>query len=244
MVQKTFAAKQRAKQAELQAVKRIKKRTAGRIARRTVRRTDGHRWAAALCSPVTVFKREWISILAGMGMGITVLLICCSGVKPPNAEEAEASPVQAQTRVLPMAVQTASPTSEPMQEPIPAWSTHISSTFGERDNPTADGEEFHTGLDLAMPTGTEIRAAQDGVVTCAEISDTGYGNHVILQHDGSLSTLYGHCSELLVQEGQQVKRGDVIALVGSTGNSTGPHVHFEVMENGVEVDPVPYLMQN
>lgn len=233
MVQKTFVAKQRAEQ---QAVKRSEKPTG--------KRTREHRWAAALCAPVTVFKCEWISILAGMGMGLAVLLICCSGVKPANADESEASPVQAQTTVLPVAVQTASAASEPMQEPIPAWSTHISSTFGERDNPTADGEEFHTGLDLAMPTGTEIRAAQDGVVTCAEISDTGYGNHVILQHDGGLSTLYGHCSELLVQGGQQVMRGDVIALVGSTGNSTGPHVHFEVMENGVEVDPVPYLTQN
>lgn len=92
-----------------------------------------------------------------------------------------------------------------------------------------------------MPMGSEIHAAQSGTVSLVQYDADGYGYHVVIDHGNSLQTLYGHCSELLVSEGQQVKQGDLIALVGSTGYSTGPHCHFEVRENGECVNPRYYL---
>ncbi len=100
---------------------------------------------------------------------------------------------------------------------------------------------FHTGIDLAGPFGTPIVAAADGVVAVAESSTVGYGNHVIIAHSGGLLTLYGHLEAMLVKPGDVVKAGQPIGLLGSTGNSTGPHCHFEVRVNGTPVDPRPFL---
>jgi len=108
--------------------------------------------------------------------------------------------------------------------------------------PTADScpGGFHTGLDLADPQGTPIRAAADGIAY--PLPDYQfYGNHVLIQHVGGLSTVYAHMVRINVAWGQAVRRGDVIGWVGTTGNSTGPHLHFEVRFAGVPVDPVPYL---
>ena len=118
------------------------------------------------------------------------------------------------------------------------WRECITSEYGYRTDP-APG--FHYGLDIGMPIGTEICAVKDGTVIAAIKSDSGYGYHIILDHGEGVETLYAHCSELLVSEGAKVAKGDVIAKVGSTGNSTGPHCHFEVRINGEQVDPSPYL---
>ena len=99
---------------------------------------------------------------------------------------------------------------------------------------------FHTGIDLADPPGTPIRAAAPGIAY--PIPDTErYGNHVVVQHQGGLSTNYAHMSRMNVAWGQTVQAGEVIGFVGSTGNSTGPHLHFEVRFAGVPLDPMDYL---
>lgn len=95
---------------------------------------------------------------------------------------------------------------------------------------------FHTGTDYAVPMGTPIHAAEDGVVTCAQWSGN-YGYLVKIQHAGGFETRYAHCSRFAVSVGDEVKKGDVIAYVGSTGNSTGPHVHLEIRYNGSSIDP-------
>jgi murein DD-endopeptidase MepM/ murein hydrolase activator NlpD len=106
---------------------------------------------------------------------------------------------------------------------------------------------FHTGIDLAVPLGTPVFAAADGVVVLARpMTDAtgalvGYGNYIIIQHDAGLKTLYGHLLAIGVKEGDQVKRGQLIGLVGSTGNSTGPHTHFEVRIENSPVDPLQML---
>ena len=113
----------------------------------------------------------------------------------------------------------------------------ITSRFGNRESIRSYG---HTGLDIAAPTGTPIKAAADGTVEFSGYSG-GYGYLVKLDNGKGVETYYGHCSELYVSTGEKVKAGDVIAAVGSTGNSTGPHLHFEVVVDGTEVDPQYYL---
>lgn len=109
-----------------------------------------------------------------------------------------------------------------------------------RINPITKKREFHNGLDIAAPKGTNIYAAADGTVVKCEWYG-GYGNCVIINHGGGVMTLYGHCNSLNVKNGQSVKAGDVIAYVGTTGQSTGYHLHFTVYENNVAVNPWNYL---
>lgn len=101
----------------------------------------------------------------------------------------------------------------------------------------------HRGLDIAAPTGTEIYAAEDGIVTVATMQSS-YGNYVKIDHLNGYETVYAHCSALLVAPEQEVTRGQIIALVGSTGHSTGPHLHFEVRRNGMNYNPADYLRVN
>ena len=122
--------------------------------------------------------------------------------------------------------------------PLPLKSyKRISEYFGEREAPTEGASTFHKGIDLAADTGTPIYASLDGTVHFAG-SGTGYGLYIRLDHDGGVETRYAHCSQLLVKKGDTVKQGQIIALVGSTGVSTGSHLHFEVRINGVAVDPL------
>lgn len=116
----------------------------------------------------------------------------------------------------------------------------ITSPFGWRPNPFGGAPEFHQGLDIAAPTGTTVTAAAGGTVIMAQWYG-GYGNYILIDHGGGYSTGYGHLSAIYVTAGQSVQRGQAIGAVGSTGQSTGPHLHFEVRIAGKPVDPAPRL---
>ncbi len=129
-----------------------------------------------------------------------------------------------------------------MAWPVPGY-TRITSNYGMRTHPITGIYKLHTGVDLGAPMGANFVAANDGVVTKAGYNGA-YGNMVIIDHGGGISTLYAHGSEILVTVGQTVKKGDVILKVGSTGYSTGAHAHFEVRVNGQVVNPLPYITTN
>ena len=123
--------------------------------------------------------------------------------------------------------------------PIPG--APITSPYGPRIDPIAGYEGFHPGVDFGAPLGTPIHAAGDGLVVFAG-QESGYGNYTCINHGQNIATCYGHQSVILVKVGQEVKRGQVIGLVGSTGYSTGPHLHFEVRIDGQVTDPMPWLI--
>lgn len=123
--------------------------------------------------------------------------------------------------------------------PAPGYYT-ITSPFGMRLHPILKVYRGHTGMDIGAPMGSYVLAANSGVVTKATYS-MSYGNCVMINHGNGISTLYAHGSEILTEVGKEVKRGDVIMKVGSTGWSTGPHLHFEIIINGIKIDPYPYV---
>ncbi len=122
----------------------------------------------------------------------------------------------------------------------PTAVTQITSPFGWRTHPVFGSQRFHSGIDIGADYGDTVAAADGGVVILSEWMG-GYGKAVIIEHGNGISTLYGHNSELLVSEGQRVRKGEAIARVGSTGYSTGPHLHFEVRQDGSPVNPMSYL---
>lgn len=124
--------------------------------------------------------------------------------------------------------------------PLPANVYRITSYFGNRKDPITGKTAYHSGYDFACAKGTNIFAADSGTVVLAKWNG-GYGYCVMINHGGGIMTLYGHCSEILVKSGQKVSRGDVVAKVGTTGRSTGNHLHFEVRKNGSVIDPAPYI---
>ena len=121
------------------------------------------------------------------------------------------------------------------------WRSHVSSEFGGRCNPITGAWEGHRGIDLRNAAGTPIRAVASGTVVLARYGHPSYGNYVVLDHGGGTTSLYAHCSTLLVTTGQTVAQGDAIAKVGSTGDSTGNHLHLEIKVNGTLVDPRSFL---
>jgi len=123
---------------------------------------------------------------------------------------------------------------------VPVENAPVASRYGFRIDPLSGNVGFHPGIDISAAQGTPIRAAAAGTVLIAD-DEGGYGNAVVLDHGNSLSTLYGHMVRVGVTPGQHVEAGDVIGFVGSTGISTGPHVHFEVRVHGVTADPLPTL---
>jgi len=127
----------------------------------------------------------------------------------------------------------------------PEPQAQISQPFGPStywfEPPYGSYPHFHTGIDLVEPFGSPVQAADDGVVALVGSSSSGYGNYVVIAHSGGLNTLYGHLSTALVSVGQQVTQGTVVGLEGSTGNSTGAHLHFELRINQNPVNPAPYL---
>ncbi len=130
------------------------------------------------------------------------------------------------------------------EEAIPSGfptSGRNTSGFGNRIGPQSGRLEKHTGWDIATNAGSIVRATAPGVVQTAGWTNIGYGMHIIVDHGYGIKTLYGHLSKLLVNPGREIQVGDVIGLVGSTGNSTGPHLHYEVRINNSPINPGPYL---
>ena len=127
----------------------------------------------------------------------------------------------------------------PSAEPVKG--TALTSGYGVRSDPFKGRAAMHAGIDLAGPLGTPIYATADGMVNRAEYNNGGYGNLVELNHGRGIQTRYGHLTRSIVQAGQRVKRGDLIGYMGSTGRSTGSHLHYEVRIDGKAVNPVPFL---
>lgn len=119
--------------------------------------------------------------------------------------------------------------------------TRIASGFGYRIDPIYKTTKMHAGIDFTAPSGTPIYATADGTVRLAGNTANGYGNHVVINHGYGYETLYGHMVRVKARPGQQVKRGEVIGWVGSTGKSTGPHCHYEVHKGGNRIDPVYFF---
>ena len=119
--------------------------------------------------------------------------------------------------------------------------SRIASGFGMRIDPVYGTPKMHKGLDFTAPSGTPIYATGDGVAEVPGYSESGFGNHVIINHGYGYQTLYGHMVRVKVRNGQRLKRGEVIGYVGSTGKSTGPHCHYEVHINGQAVNPVYFF---
>ena len=127
--------------------------------------------------------------------------------------------------------------STPNGYPVPG---NISSPFGMREHPTSGKDEFHSGIDLSISPGTPVKATADGIVTYSGWHG-GSGNLVGLEHGHGFSTFYAHNKSTIVNIGQKVRRGDIIGYSGTTGNSTGPHVHYEIWKDGKAINPATYL---
>jgi murein DD-endopeptidase MepM/ murein hydrolase activator NlpD len=119
--------------------------------------------------------------------------------------------------------------------------TRLSSPFGIRNDPIYNVPKMHSGLDFTAPTGSKIYASGDGVVETMEYSTGGYGNHVIINHGFGYKSHYAHMNKFKTKVGKKVKRGELIGLVGSTGKSTAPHLHYEVIKNGNKIDPINFF---
>lgn len=117
----------------------------------------------------------------------------------------------------------------------------IGYNYGWRKDPFTGKRDFHRGLDIAAPTGTEIKAPADGVVTKVR-RRPGYGKSIAISHRNGITTFYAHLSKYNVKAGKRVKRGDIIGFVGSTGRSTGPHLHYEVRVSGKHINPLKYIL--
>ncbi len=117
---------------------------------------------------------------------------------------------------------------------------NITSKFGYRISPITNEYSLHKGLDIATPKNTKIYAVYDGVIEKAQYHEIN-GNYIVIRHSDTLKTTYNHCEKLLVKEGDLIKQGDNIALVGATGYATGNHLHFEVIVNGVYINPIYVL---
>jgi len=122
--------------------------------------------------------------------------------------------------------------------------SHLASGFGYRIDPIYKTLKMHTGLDFAAAIGTPIYATGNGSISEAGYDAGGYGNHVVIDHGYGYQTLYGHMVKIKVRIGERVKRGEVIGWVGSTGKSTGPHCHYEVIKNGVKIDPIHFFFND
>ena len=126
---------------------------------------------------------------------------------------------------------------------MPLEGAALTSSFGMRTHPVLGGRRQHTGIDLAAPTGTPVYATADGVVSRADWYSS-YGLYISVEHGASMQTRYAHLSRLAVASGDSVKKGDLIGYVGSTGRSTGPHLHYEVRVEGIAVNPIPYMVES
>lgn len=135
---------------------------------------------------------------------------------------------------------TTATTSVAVPSRTPLDDYRMSSSYGMRTHPVLGGLRGHKGIDMAAPSGTPIYATADGLISKAEYYSS-YGNFIAIGHGGELETRYAHLSRIAVASGQRVRKGDLIGYVGSTGRSTGPHLHYEVRVAGQAVDPTPYM---
>lgn len=119
--------------------------------------------------------------------------------------------------------------------------TRLSSTFGIRNDPIYNVPKMHSGLDFTAPTGSKIYATGDGIIETMEYSSGGYGNHIVINHGFGYKTHYAHLSKFETKLNRKVKRGELIGRVGSTGKSTAPHLHYEVIKNGNKIDPINFF---
>jgi len=122
----------------------------------------------------------------------------------------------------------------------PAEKSWISSYFGKRKDPFTGKKTQHRGIDIAAKANSKVLATASGIVSWAS-NRTGYGNLVEIKHGNGMVTRYGHCKKILVSVGQKINQGDKIATIGSTGRSTGPHIHYEVLHNGIKINPLKYV---
>jgi murein DD-endopeptidase MepM/ murein hydrolase activator NlpD len=126
---------------------------------------------------------------------------------------------------------------------MPLEGSQLTSGYGMRTHPVLGGRRKHTGIDLAAPTGTPVYATADGLVGRADWYSS-YGLYISIDHGADMETRYAHLSRLAVAAGDSVKKGDLIGYVGSTGRSTGPHLHYEVRIDGLAVNPIPYMVES
>ncbi|MFW5634178.1 MAG: M23 family metallopeptidase [Erythrobacter sp.] len=130
--------------------------------------------------------------------------------------------------------------SVPSRMPLSGF--RMTSDYGMRTHPVLGRRAHHKGVDLAAPTGTPVYATADGIIGRADFSPS-YGLVIYVDHGADLETRYAHLSKLAVDRGERVRKGDLIGYVGSTGRSTGPHLHYEVRVEGVAVNPIPYMVE-
>lgn len=124
---------------------------------------------------------------------------------------------------------------------MPLEKSILTSDYGKRQSPITGRWQFHKGIDLAAPAGTAVFACKTGTVKSVERGNRIYGNHIVISHAGGMESSYAHLSEILVEEGEAVSTGQKIGKVGTTGLSTGPHLHFEIKQNGSSLNPGKYL---
>jgi murein DD-endopeptidase MepM/ murein hydrolase activator NlpD len=163
------------------------------------------------------------------GFGFGSLLM--DNIRPSSASPAHVRPIRM--------IQPSASHSRAVDGPLPVDGV-VTSGFGRRSDPFHGKHSFHKGLDISAPSGTPIQPIRPGTVVSAGPRG-GYGNVVVLDHGGGTTSMYAHCKALKVQAGQRVELGQIIATVGSTGRSTGPHLHLEVHQDGQAVDPVEAL---
>lgn len=185
-----------------------------------------------------VSKKRRILIICTVVLCAVALLI---NFQLPRATYATAATASIKVEQEPTATKTENRdklASTPSLWPVQGM---VTSGFGWRNSPLGDGNELHAGIDIAINMGVPVVATADGKILQSGPFG-GYGNMVQIDHGNGISTIYGHNSQLAVSVGETVKKGQVISFAGSTGKSTGPHVHYEVRENGQVVDPWKYLI--
>lgn len=179
-----------------------------------------------------------VTVLAPSGDGVTVMgASFATSIRSGTAVDALGAPIDLVlfSRLQHVTSRLAKAGSPPGGLPLARG--HLTSRFGMRQHPLLGGLRMHRGIDLAAPTGTPVMASGGGTVRTADWRG-GYGLFVEIDHGGGMRSRYGHMSRLSVQPGQQLLGGEVIGYVGSTGNSTGPHLHYETIQAGLPVDPM------